>query len=64
MLERGLVHESMEPVGSSFFVWSKPSTGRKSGLCTGAHEADRFNVFSIDLLAEPGAVSMLEFFFV
>src|SRR5213594_1404775 len=64
MFKNSLVHESVEPVGSCFFVWSKPSTGRKSGLCTGAHEADCFNVFSIDLLAEPGAVSMLEFFFV
>src|SRR5712691_4864855 len=64
MLENGLVYESVEPVGSCFFVWSKPSAGCKSGLCPGAHEADRFYVFSIDLLAQPGAVSMLDFFFV
>src|SRR2546426_4592357 len=64
VLENSLVNESVEPVGSRFFIWSKSSAGRKSGLCTDAHEANRFNVLSVDLLAQPGAVSSLEFLFV
>src|SRR5439155_26647153 len=64
MFKNSLVHESVEPVGSCLFVWSKPSTGRKSELCTGAYEADCLNVVSIGLVGQPGVDSTSEFFFV